>query len=176
MSNKEVSLQYDMFSSELVDTRTATQKRAAKRAVQPQQIEMFRQKDIAQFGVNARPTLPISPKTRLELIAEDHRSDEEKVRDMQREAEKKNYALFSTITAIVPYTPLERCVAVVDTPPVVQQPSQREVLLLPIMPTLLLLTVGESAITTSAHPQSEVNEDLLRFHQAMSIGLAVCTI
>jgi hypothetical protein len=37
--------------------------------------------------------LPLSPKTRIELMIEDHRTEEEKAAAIQREAEKRNYRL-----------------------------------------------------------------------------------
>jgi hypothetical protein len=37
--------------------------------------------------------LPLSPKTRLELLIEDLRTEEEKERDFQREVEKRSYRL-----------------------------------------------------------------------------------
>jgi hypothetical protein len=90
---KEISRQYDMFSGELVDTRTRRQKRRDRDRELPRQAEMFSQRDIAQFGVNANPKLPISPKTRLELAAEDLRTEEEKEWDLQRGAEERTYPL-----------------------------------------------------------------------------------
>jgi hypothetical protein len=38
--------------------------------------------------------LPISPKTRLELIIEDHRTEDEKAADIQRQALEHNFRLF----------------------------------------------------------------------------------
>lgn len=91
---KEVSLQYDMFSGELVDTRSAKQKRRDTAQAIPRQTEMFPQRELAQFGVRARPQLPLSPKTRLELAAEDARTEEEKERDRMKTAESRTYSLF----------------------------------------------------------------------------------
>jgi hypothetical protein len=88
------ALQFDMFTGELVDNRTATQKKKEKEQAKPQQAEMFSQREMAQFGVKAHPKLPISPKTRLELMIEDHRTDEEKAEAIQREALERNYRLF----------------------------------------------------------------------------------
>lgn len=86
--------QIDMFTGELVDTRTPRQKQLDKEREQPKQTEMFSQREIAQFGVNPRPLLPISPKTKLGLIFEDHRTEEEKEQDRQREAEERTYKMF----------------------------------------------------------------------------------
>ena len=91
---KEVPLQFDLFSGELVDNRTAKQRRLDREQGRPQQALMFSQREMAQFGVNPRPKLPISPKTRLELMVEDHRTEEEIAAAIQEEALKQNYRLF----------------------------------------------------------------------------------
>ena len=91
--SKEVPLQADMFTGELVDTRTRKQKKKAKERQTPQQAEMFSQREMAQFGVQANPKIPLSPKTRLELALQDMRTEEEKERDFQREVEKWSYRL-----------------------------------------------------------------------------------
>jgi hypothetical protein len=92
---KEVPLQFDLFSGELVDNRTAKQKRLDREQGKPQQAMMFSQREMAQFGVDPRPKLPISPKTRLELLVEDHRTEEEIAAAIQAEALKQNYRLFA---------------------------------------------------------------------------------
>ena len=83
----ERPLQSDMFSGELKDTRTRIQKRRDQKAEQPQALAMFSQRDVAQFGVTAHPTLPISDHTKLALQIEDPRTPEEIERDTQHEAE-----------------------------------------------------------------------------------------
>ncbi len=90
----EPALQLDLFTGESVDNRSPKQKRLAKEQDKPQQAMMFSQRDMAQFGVEAHPKLPLSPKTRLELMIEDHRTEEEKAEAIQQEAMKKNYRLF----------------------------------------------------------------------------------
>lgn len=92
--SKEIPLQRDMFTGELVDTRSRKQKKRDKDQVQPTQAELFSQREMAQFGVRAHPKIPLSPKTRLELIAEDPRSAEEKAADERRALEEKTYKLF----------------------------------------------------------------------------------
>lgn len=91
--SKEVPLQVDMFSGDLVDTRNRKQKKKAKESQEPRQAEMFSQRELAQFGVKGNPKIPLSPKTRLELLMEDMRTEEEKERDFQREVEKRSYKL-----------------------------------------------------------------------------------
>ncbi len=92
---QETPLQVEMFSGALVDTRTRKQKQADLEHTKPQPMEMFSQRDIAQFGVVARPLLPLSDTTRLLLIAEDPRTIEEKERDLQREAEERTIPMFA---------------------------------------------------------------------------------
>jgi hypothetical protein len=87
--------QFDLFSGDLVDNRTARQKRLAREQDKPQQALMFSQREMAQFGVDPHPKLSISPKTRLELMIEDHRTEEEIAAAIQEEALKQNYRLFA---------------------------------------------------------------------------------
>ena len=82
--SKEVPLQSDMFTRKLVDTRTRKQKKKAQEQEQPKQAEMFSQREMAQFGVQAHPKIPLSPKTKLELALQDMRTEEEKERDFQK--------------------------------------------------------------------------------------------
>lgn len=90
----EPSLQYDLFTGKLVDNRSAKQRRTAREQEGPEQATMFSQREMAQFGVDAHPKLPISPKTRLELMVEDHRTEGEKAADVQRQALEHNFKLF----------------------------------------------------------------------------------
>lgn len=92
--SKEHALQQDMFTGELVDNRTGGQKRTDREREQPQQTEMFGQREIAQFGVRARPQMSLSPHTKLVLIAEDPRTPEEVERDLQRTAEALTCQMF----------------------------------------------------------------------------------
>jgi len=94
MSQETTPLQFNMFSGELDDNRTAEQKKRDRQRQHPQQIEMFSQRDIAQFGVNPKPLLPLSPHTRLGLMFEDPRTEDEKARDIQRQAEANTYQMF----------------------------------------------------------------------------------
>ena len=91
--SKEVPLQVDMFSGELVDTRTRKQKKREAELKKPVQTEIFSQRELAQFGVRANPQIPISPKTRIELALQDLRSKEEKEAARQQEIEKRSYRL-----------------------------------------------------------------------------------
>lgn len=94
MSIPEIPLQQDMFSGALVDTRTAKQKEQDKLRSTPQPMEMFPQREIAQFGVMAHPLLSINDKTQLGLMSEDPRTDAEKERDLELEAERHMVELF----------------------------------------------------------------------------------
>jgi hypothetical protein len=94
MSESEIPLQVEMFTGALKDTRTDSQKHDAALRHQPQSILMFPQREIAQFGVRARPQMSLSPKTKLRLINEDPRTEEEIERDRQRAAERLTKPLF----------------------------------------------------------------------------------
>jgi hypothetical protein len=87
-------MQKDMFSGEFVDRRTASQKKADKERNDWKQMEMFSQRDLAQFGVSAHPVMDVSP-GRLVLISEDPRTPEEKERDLRRAAEAKTRPMFA---------------------------------------------------------------------------------
>jgi hypothetical protein len=91
--SKEFAFQINMFTSDLVDNRSAKQIKQAHARSQPQQIEMFSQREMAQFGVEAHPKLPLSPNTKLELIMEDPRTEEEKERDLRCQIEQHTYPL-----------------------------------------------------------------------------------
>jgi hypothetical protein len=95
MGKEDTPLQFDMFSGDLVDNRTRAQKQQDKARSQPQQIEMFAQRDIAQFGVNPRPLMPLSPNTRLLLMPEDARTDDEVEQGRQLEAQKRTAQMFA---------------------------------------------------------------------------------
>jgi len=94
MSKEGPPLQFDMFTGEPVDNRTRQQKKQDKARQQPKQIEMFSSREVAQFGVNPRPLLPLSPNTKLLLIPEDPRTDEEIEQDRQRAALEQTYKMF----------------------------------------------------------------------------------
>jgi hypothetical protein len=92
--SKEHAQQYEIFTGELVDNRTRKQKKRDRTREQPNQAEMFSQRDLAQFGTKANPKLPIAPKTKMELMIEDKRNEEEIMEDRLREAEKETHSLF----------------------------------------------------------------------------------
>ena len=78
--------QHDMFSGEAVDTRTRSQRQKDKLKRAPKQQTMFYQREMAQFGVNPRPLLPLSPHMILPMLAEDPRTEEEIEADRERRA------------------------------------------------------------------------------------------
>jgi len=100
MSKEGPPLQFDMFTGEPVDNRTRKQKKQDKERGLPKQTEMFSQREIAQFGVNPRPLLPLSPNTKLLLIPEDPRTEEEIEQDRQRAAQKQTYQMFTEPASI----------------------------------------------------------------------------
>lgn len=125
----DTHLQMNMFSGELDDTRTRRQKQLDRERQQPRQIEMFSQRDVAQFGVNAHPLLPLSPNTKLGLIFEDPRTGEQIEQDRQRAAQERTHQLFvepaagdqaetvldTKTLALVPYEAPCLAVAVIET-------------------------------------------------------------
>jgi len=94
MPSPEVPLQHDMFTGAVVDTRSQRQRQFDRNLAQPHQAELFSAREVAQFGVKAKPLIPLSPWTRLALVPEDSRTSEEKERDAQREAERQTHQLF----------------------------------------------------------------------------------
>ncbi len=96
---KEVPLQASLFADKLVDTRTRKQRTVARQASGQQQIEMFKQRDLAQFGVRARPQLPAVARNGqalgMVLEIEDPRTEEEKALARQKAAEDKTVPLFA---------------------------------------------------------------------------------
>lgn len=90
----ETPQQIDMFTGEAVDNRTRTQKRKDRQRRKPKQDWLFSQRDMAQFGVNPRPLFSLSPHMTFDLLREDPRTEEEKERDLQRQAEARNNRLF----------------------------------------------------------------------------------
>lgn len=116
MGKEDIPLQMDMFSGDLVDNRTRQQKQQDKARAQPQQMEMFAQREIAQFGVNPRPLMPLSPNTRLLLMPEDARTDEQIEQDTQLEAEKRTAQMFAApISAPAPQPESPDAGPVLDT-------------------------------------------------------------
>lgn len=98
----EPAFQLDLFSGESVDNRTAKQKRLAREQEKPQQAMMFSQRDMAQFGVEAHPKIPLSDHTTLGLLFEDHRTEEEIAAAIQAAALEQNYRLFEEDGQIEP--------------------------------------------------------------------------
>ncbi len=103
MANK-VPLQRDLFTGDLVDTRTRKQKKAARRAGGWQQGEMFSQRELAQWGVRMRPMrlrARNGQPLKLVLQIEDPRTEKEKEADRQREAEALTYPMVADEAAPV---------------------------------------------------------------------------
>jgi hypothetical protein len=102
MSTEITPLQYDMFTGERIDTRTAKQKKADTERNDWQQLGMFKERDVVQFGVNAntitdknlRQWLKEAPRPPLTLTHEDHRTEEEKETALRRLAESRTKKMF----------------------------------------------------------------------------------
>lgn len=95
MSAEGPPLQFELFSGALVDNRTRAQKRFEKQAGLPHQITMFSLKETCQIGVSARPWLKDLPRPQMVLVGEDPRTEEEKERDLLREAEGLTHQMFT---------------------------------------------------------------------------------
>ena len=90
----EVPLQGQLFTGELIDTRSRRQKQVDRWLAQPEQSELFAARDVAQFGVNQRPLLPLGSNATLRLVSEDPRTTEEKEREVEQQAHEQTYQLF----------------------------------------------------------------------------------
>lgn len=93
---KEIPLQYD-FAGDLVDTRTRKQKRLARQREGWQQAEMFKQREVAQWGVRLHPMNLVTRNGNplgMTLQIEDPRSEEQREADRQYEAESRTYRMF----------------------------------------------------------------------------------
>lgn len=99
MSKEGVPLQYDMFSGELVDNRSNSQKRQDRVRTNPQQMQMFKTPEMVQVGrpINAanRDFLVQSAAPPLILEMIETRTPEEIERDQQREIEAQTFHLFT---------------------------------------------------------------------------------
>lgn len=93
MGGEKVYYQAHLFTGDLVDSRSRNQKKKARQQTKPKQLAMFSQREMAQFGVNARPKLPLSTKTRIELALEDGRTAVEQEQARQRQIEQLTYPL-----------------------------------------------------------------------------------
>jgi hypothetical protein len=100
MSSREFYHQSDLFSGELVDNRTAKQKRLAQGREMPRQAELFPQRVLAQFGVEAHPKLSLSPQSSLKLEIQDPRRPEEKEQDLKRLITDHTYPLPGLSTGV----------------------------------------------------------------------------
>lgn len=99
MGKEGVPLQHDMFSGELVDTRSSAQKKKDRVQSNPQQTQMFTTPEMVQFGRQPRSMYrewlneAAAPPLILQMI--ETRTPEEIERDTQREIEDQTYHLFS---------------------------------------------------------------------------------
>lgn len=61
----------------------------------PQQKELFSQRELAQFGVTARPQISLSPSSKLELQLQDPRTKEQKEEDEQQNGKARTLSMFA---------------------------------------------------------------------------------
>lgn len=96
----EIPLQFDLFSGDLVDTRTESQKRKDREHSNPQQMQMFTTPEMVQFGNAIRSAykewLDQATPPGLTLEIQDVRTPEEIERDCQRAAEALTMLLFAS--------------------------------------------------------------------------------
>ncbi len=94
----EVPLQFDLFSGELVDLRSESQKRRDRERNVPRQMQMFATPEMVQFGNSThtayRDWLDQAAAPILALEIQDVRTPEEIERDHQRTAEALTLNLF----------------------------------------------------------------------------------
>ena len=99
MSKEGLPLQFDLFSGELVDTRSDAQKKKDRDRTTPQQMQMFKTPEMVQFGSKTRSAYrewldqASAPPLVLQMI--ETRTPEEIERDLIREAEKLMTPMFT---------------------------------------------------------------------------------
>ncbi|MBI1280103.1 MAG: hypothetical protein GC179_18385 [Anaerolineaceae bacterium] len=123
MSKEGLSFQYDMFSGELVDSRSDSQKKKDKERSTPQQTQMFKTPEMVQFGGKIKSAYrdwldhATVPPLVLEIL--DTRTAEEIERDLMREAEKLMTPMFTE----EPPATVEDQVPLQENPVSQQQPT-----------------------------------------------------
>jgi hypothetical protein len=99
MSKEGLPLQFDLFSGELVDTRSDAQKKKDRERDTPQQMQMFKTPEMVQFGGKTKSAYrdwldqSSAPPLMLEMI--ETRTPEEIERAIRREIEAQTHRLFS---------------------------------------------------------------------------------
>src|SRR5690349_18154237 len=107
MNTGEIPRQFNLFTGDLVDTRTAAQKRKARLATLPKQQEMFSPHLTVYQRVNPHPTIPLPPGAVLPYEWTDPRTPEEIEEDIQREANKRTVPMFPEKSGSPPpYSPM----------------------------------------------------------------------
>lgn len=91
----EIPLQVDLFSGELVDNRSDYQKRLDREREKPQQQSLFSAHQAVELARHARPWLAATPQPSLVLEVQDVRTEEERDREVMREAEKLTAPMFT---------------------------------------------------------------------------------
>ena len=99
LTPETLPLQRDLFTGQLVDNRSPHRKRLDAEQCRPQQMTLISLKETVQPGISARPWLKNLPRPKLELVREDIRTEEEKERDLMREAEALTGSLFGAMLA-----------------------------------------------------------------------------
>ncbi len=171
MGVETTPLQRNLFSDELIDTRTRAQKLADEKRQDWTQIEMFRQRDLAQFGVSANPIMDI-PIGKLVLISEDARTEEEKDEEARRKAIALTSPMFPDEAVIEPH--LKEVPQLPKTDITVEAISEKEKAYLEVIQCvqeqLNTIWIAES------HRQLFLNQLPLTISSALSIGLTVSEV
>jgi hypothetical protein len=104
--SKEIPQQYDMFTGELIDTRSKQQIRQETKPIKATQTHMFAPREVLQFGVKSNPSLPAMTSKGLpigmQLEIQDPRTDDEKEYDRMKAAEAATYKLFEPQQPVEP--------------------------------------------------------------------------
>jgi hypothetical protein len=116
MSKEGLPLQFDLFSGELVDTRSDYQKKKDRERTAPQQIQMFKTTEMVQFGAKPksayREWLDQATAPPLMLEMQETRTPEEIELDRLREAQRQMQPLFGGEDIISrPASPVEDSVS-----------------------------------------------------------------
>ena len=122
-TSKEIPLQREMFTGDLVDNRSSYQKRLDKERQAPQQMVLFATGDMVQLGEKVRPWLSQTARPPLVLEKEDPRTPEEIERDLQREAEALTNSMFGLAAVAIQQQPIS------DPSPAPAAEEQRRILI-----------------------------------------------
>ena len=105
MPKETPPLQQDMFTGQLVDTRSSYRRRMDREQQKPQQPGLFTARQVIQHEARRRPWLNDLPTYRIALESEDPRTPEEIEHDLLREAQALTSPMFGNQTEPVAEAP-----------------------------------------------------------------------